>query len=730
MFTEEVAHSHLFGSGIPEADHVRYWTCPTCNGNNCFCVYADHAYCHNEKRYFTRQELEQYIHRHAPWTVTDAYMDDLSGLPASVRQEDTEFTTTWFNKPVFGFLNSGESYVLCYSDDGLLRKIVFAEPHPDWITLHGIEKIDGLPQNTLLLIFENQTAASHVQALCRSLYGDNSPLCVWLPPIPDADRLCSFSGVDFSNISCAVFTGKNVSRALVNKLLDAGVPQVLYAEQDEFKNPPVTWNESHIQSMMQKNDFTTLTKDNRVASVSSKRESKLSKMQSVKQTIKNILRGKILECANGEYLLTQSDTPCISMKSKVIYDFLYKIMNDNNMALQEIVARQLLSWMRVSLPRVRQATDDIGGRYMFFEHKIWINTPDKLLCADADNINLLEKNSVTGIYFPEKDTGEYSLETTSKTVREIIEGIFGADQPNTLGVIAGYMAITPFLAKVAHPIILLSAPEANGKTTLMRFIAETLFPQKFGFSIPLLTGKVIDMVFALNYAGIALLDNVERIGNDAANLLCAAVTNSKMDIRKFMTNTNTVPSNANGLIIITGRKPSIPRTDLMSRILSIHPKKLTAYKDYYTLVGNRIPFLRYALLSVGQKMLKRISAYSCSTVDTRFSIFNNMLQDAIAICGWENAEDIVRNAHKTTNNDTIDNNELLGALLQMQPDYRYSCAELRTFLNDLGVDAGSVVSMAKRISLLQPAISRAGYSLERIRDCATRYYVLIKTEDK
>lgn len=142
-------------------------------------------------------------------------------------------------------------------------------------------------------------------------------------------------------------------------------------------------------------------------------------------------------------------------------------------------------------------------------------------------------------------------------------------------------AVSTFIPGIAHPILMRRGEQGSGKSTAARALISLVDPSTAALRA---TPRLQDWASVVKQSGVIGLDNVSRVSDDLANLLCTAVTGDAHVVRQLYTDDTNVISAFRRNIVITSIGLDRIRGDLGDRLLvlempSIAPGRRLSERD-------------------------------------------------------------------------------------------------------------------------------------------------------
>jgi len=221
---------------------------------------------------------------------------------------------------------------------------------------------------------------------------------------------------------------------------------------------------------------------------------------------------------------------------------------------------------------------------------------------------------------------------------ETLRALFGMSE-ESFWLLTGWM-VAAFIPDIPHPILTFTGEQGTGKSTLARFIVQTIDPSP----APLRTAPkdVEQLVVTMSGSWVVAYDNISSIPPWLSDALCRAVTGDGMVRRKLYTDGDLAVTAYRRCVILTSIHPGALRGDLADRLLPIELERIPAHRrrldaELEEKLDGKRPFLLGWLFALVAKVLCEIDNVKLDSMP-RMADFAHVLAALDRVTAWQSLE--------------------------------------------------------------------------------------------
>jgi hypothetical protein len=312
-----------------------------------------------------------------------------------------------------------------------------------------------------------------------------------------------------------------------------------------------------------------------------------------------------------------------------------------------------------------------------------------------------------------------------------------------LPLLVSWMLMSLQAGKGAYPILSVDGPAGSGKTTACRMIKALTDPNK----APLLSQpKPSDLRVVASGHHVFALDNISRISPEFSDSLCKFSTGENIRVRELYTTNSVLTIAIKKPVMLNGITESGTRSDLVSRMLSLHLDKIKTRKTdemAWSDFNKATPKLLGSLLD---GLVEALKTYRSTKVDdmTRMADMCIWATAAAPVYGWneDTFMDVYKENLRSTHSNAIEASPFGEAIMNMyddrggfhgRPSQLLSLIENKGYVTDKSKNSSSWVrtprGVVEQLAKLQPSFETLGIHYEKYKDRNNKTFVKIGDKD-
>lgn len=206
-----------------------------------------------------------------------------------------------------------------------------------------------------------------------------------------------------------------------------------------------------------------------------------------------------------------------------------------------------------------------------------LNNTNQVVKISKYGVEIIPRTDIDTMFFDsDKDMCEQSFqcENIEYSLIDFINDFFIVEENQRL-LLAVYIC-TAFIPKIRHPILIVEGEKGAGKSTLLEKIWQIVNPvKKELFAIPHNKDGLITLL-SNNY--FCPIDNLGKINDEFANVLCQASTGGNLTKRKLYTDNTEFTINIKRIVALNGIDLGITQSDLLDRAILINLNRIDETK--------------------------------------------------------------------------------------------------------------------------------------------------------
>jgi energy-coupling factor transporter ATP-binding protein EcfA2 len=308
-----------------------------------------------------------------------------------------------------------------------------------------------------------------------------------------------------------------------------------------------------------------------------------------------------------------------------------------------------------------------------------------------------------------------------------------------LPLLVAWMLTAMQAGKGAYPILSVDGQAGSGKSTSCRMIKQLIDPNK----APLLSQpKPSDLRVVASGHHVFALDNISRISPEFSDSLCKFSTGENIRVRELYTTNSVLTISIKKPVMLNGITESGTRSDLVSRILSLHLNKIETRKteeEAWDSFNKSAPKLIGSLLD---GLVEALKNYRNTQVEdmTRMADMCIWITAASPAYGWSKNTfiDAYKENLKSTHSNAIEASPFGEAIMNMyearggyhgRPANLLNLLENKGYVTDKSKNASSWVrtprGVVDQLAKLQPSFEALGIHYEKYKDSSNKTFVKI-----
>lgn len=309
----------------------------------------------------------------------------------------------------------------------------------------------------------------------------------------------------------------------------------------------------------------------------------------------------------------------------------------------------------------------------------------------------------------------------------------------SLPLLVAWMLTAMQAGKGAYPILSVDGQAGSGKSTSCRMIKQLIDPNK----APLLSQpKPSDLRVVASGHHVFALDNISRISPEFSDSLCKFATGENIRVRELYTTNSVLTISIKKPVMLNGITESGTRSDLVSRMLSLHLNKIETRKTEavaWAEFNKDAPKLLGSLLD---GLVEALKNYRDTQVDdmTRMADMCIWITAASPAYGWSKNTfmDAYNENLRSTHSNAIEASPFGEAIMNMyedrggyhgRPAQLLSLLENKCYVNDKSKNSSSWIrtprGVVDQLAKLQPSFEALGIHYEKYKDSSNKTFVKI-----
>lgn len=257
---------------------------------------------------------------------------------------------------------------------------------------------------------------------------------------------------------------------------------------------------------------------------------------------------------------------------------------------------------------------------------------------------------------PQVDGEELTFATPYKSLKEYVDTHFSNFPDSVRPSLAGWI-VGSILGKeqgMCAPVALFVGQPGSGKSTTAKMLKNLIDPSVIGAEM--LPSRTKDVAASLSRAHVILFDNVTKIRDEQASVLCIAATGGAYTSRALYSNFDTASIQLQCSVIMTAVELPTTAGDLIDRMLVFeleNPDVYVSEKDIMDSFEADVSAMRMIVLWA-VSMVKSGAIPLIPAGKFRFAEWDSITRTALALCGYS-LETVVNSATKLkdTSDDLI-----------------------------------------------------------------------------
>jgi len=310
---------------------------------------------------------------------------------------------------------------------------------------------------------------------------------------------------------------------------------------------------------------------------------------------------------------------------------------------------------------------------------------------------------------------------------------------DNLPLLVAWMLMSLQAGKGAYSILSVDGPAGSGKTTACRMIKALTDPNK----APLLSQpKPSDLRVVASGHHVFALDNISRISPEFSDSLCKFATGENIRVRELYTTNSVLTISIKKPVMLNGITESGTRSDLVSRMISLHLNKIETRKteeDAWAEFNKAAPKLLGSLLD---GLVEALKNYRNTQVDDMTRMADMCIWATAAHTAYNWGKDDFMNAYKdnlnSTHSNAIEASPFGEAIMNMyearggfhgRPAQLLNLLENKGYVTDKSKNSSSWVRTPRgvidQLAKLQPSFEALGIHYEKYKDSHNKTFVKI-----
>lgn len=321
-----------------------------------------------------------------------------------------------------------------------------------------------------------------------------------------------------------------------------------------------------------------------------------------------------------------------------------------------------------------------------------------------------------------------------------LDGFLNIKSPDDRQLVRAWL-VASFMENVPRPALTFHGPQGSAKTTGGRVLRRLIDPsvsECLGFP-----KDDMELAQLLDHHAVPLLDNVRRVGDQAADTLCRAVTGGAFSKRELFTDAEDVIFKFRRALILNGINIPTHAPDLLDRMLLIELERVPSSsrrteREFWAEFDAEQPALFGALLDSVAAMLRTSFAVANLPRMADFAELGARWAEGSGLGGGQFLDIYTDNVSRQTE-EALESDSVgcaLRDLVKEKRSFRGTPSALLKLLNDRrekGEHAPSdwpkrAESLSKRINVLQTTLHDSGIEVSRGTEAKVRF-IAVATAD-